>query len=128
MLKQINMVKEFHTVMKGYKVNYPTLFVPKNVLSLREKLIKEETKEVFESENLPNLLKEYCDLLYVVYGGIIEHGLENIIEDAFQLVQDSNMSKLDDNGKPILREDGKFLKGPNYKAPNLEHFFIPWKE
>lgn len=127
MIKQINMVKEFHSVMKGFKTEgYPTLNVPNYVVSLREKLIKEETKEVFEAiekKDLPNLLKEYCDLLYVVYGGIIEHGLENLIEESFQMVQDSNMSKLDNNGNPIFREDGKLLKGPNYKAPDMGVFF-----
>lgn len=124
MLEQIKMVREFHTVMRTYSVDTPKIDLPIDVVELRKKLISEETKEVFEAvekKDLVNLLKEYCDLLYVVFGGIVEHGLDDVIVEAFQLVQNSNMSKLDDNGKPIFREDGKLLKGPNYKAPDLSH-------
>ena len=126
MLKQVLMVEDFQRAMRQYISTKPTVDVPQDVLDLRFKLIEEELKEVkkaVEEKDLVNLAKEYSDLLYVVYGGIINHGLTHIIEDAFQLVQNSNMSKLDDNGNPIFREDGKVMKGPNYKAPDLTVLF-----
>jgi len=126
MIEQIKMVREFHTVMKAYNLDVPQVNLPSNIIALRKKLIEEETKEVFdavEKKDLVNLLKEYCDLLYVVFGGIVEHGLDHLIEEAFEMVQKSNMSKLGDDGKPVFREDGKLLKGPNYKAPDLTILF-----
>jgi len=65
-----------------------------------------------------NLLKELCDLQYVISGMAVAFGLP--LEVAFNRVHASNMSKLDDDGKPIYREDGKVMKGPNYKPPDLK--------
>jgi predicted HAD superfamily Cof-like phosphohydrolase len=65
-------------------------------------------------------LKEGADLLYVLLGTFVSLGLGDQLIEAFERVHISNMSKLDENGKPIYREDGKVLKGPNYKSPNLE--------
>jgi predicted HAD superfamily Cof-like phosphohydrolase len=59
------------------------------------------------------------DMLYILCGTIIEHGLQYKIEEVFEEIQRSNMSKLDENGEPIYREDGKVLKGPNYFKPNI---------
>jgi predicted HAD superfamily Cof-like phosphohydrolase len=59
-------------------------------------------------------------MLYILCGTIIEHGLQDKIEAIFAEIQRSNMSKLDVNGKPIYREDGKVIKGPNYSKPNFE--------
>ena len=59
------------------------------------------------------------DMLYILCGTIIEHGLQDKIEDVFNEIQRSNMSKLDEDGQPIFREDGKVLKGPNYFKPNI---------
>jgi NTP pyrophosphatase (non-canonical NTP hydrolase) len=97
-------------------------------LSLRAVLINEEAAEL-ESELWdalqqgkisPNLLKEGADLLYVILGTFVSLGLGNQLVEAFKRVHESNMSKLDENGKPLYREDGKVMKGPNYKPPNLE--------
>jgi predicted HAD superfamily Cof-like phosphohydrolase len=63
------------------------------------------------------------DKLYILCGTILKHGMQHIIEDVFNEIQASNMSKLGEDGMPILREDGKILKGPNYFKPNLEKFF-----
>ncbi len=68
-------------------------------------------------EDLPDLAKELADLLYVVYDTSAAFGLD--IDRVFAEVHSSNMSKLDADGKPIYREDGKVLKGPNYQSPNL---------
>ena len=69
-------------------------------------------------DNLENLLKELTDLQYVVSGFAVVFGLP--LQVAFNRVHQSNMSKLGDDGKPIKRDDGKVLKGPNYKEPNLK--------
>jgi len=59
------------------------------------------------------------DMLYILCGTIIEHGMQNKIEEVFDEIQKSNMSKLGSDGNPIYREDGKVLKGPNYFKPNI---------
>ena len=63
------------------------------------------------------------DMLYILCGTIIEHGMQDLIEDVFEEIQKSNMSKLGVDGNPIYREDGKVLKGPNYFKPNFKKFF-----
>ena len=95
--------------------------------SRQKNLIVEEFKEFLEaegmlylssSENKANCLKELADLVYVCYQ--YAANLEWDLDEAMHRVHESNMSKLDEYGKPIYREDGKVLKGPNYKPPNLE--------
>ena len=63
------------------------------------------------------------DMLYILCGTIIEHGMQDLIEDVFDEIQKSNMSKLGLDGNPIYREDGKVMKGPNYFKPNFSKFF-----
>lgn len=103
-----------------------------NLLKLRQKLINEETQELnVEINSLINeietqgsvtketklkMFKELADLQYVLSGMVVSFGIP--MEEVFQRVHNSNMSKLVD-GKPLKREDGKFLKGPNYKKPDL---------
>jgi predicted HAD superfamily Cof-like phosphohydrolase len=84
---------------------------------LRFALVSEEHTEAWNAETPENLLKELADLLYVTYGFAATFGWD--IDTAFNRVHTSNMSKLDDDGKPIYREDGKVLKGPNYVPPDL---------
>ena len=90
-------------------------------------LITEEFKEFLEADGMlfrdspefpANCLKELADLVYVCYKYATNMGWD--LDEAMHRVHESNMSKLDEYGKPILREDGKVLKGPNYKPPNLE--------
>jgi predicted HAD superfamily Cof-like phosphohydrolase len=90
-------------------------------------LIVEEFKEFLEAETLVNrdhpayreaVLKELADLVYVCYQ--YAANLNWDLDEALTRVHQSNMSKLDVDGRPLLREDGKVLKGPNYKPPNLE--------
>lgn len=121
MIKQINQVKEFHEKFGIYvsdtleQPEYPTAM-------LRGNLIREEAKEVdlaIQNEPLDNIAKELCDLLYVTYGTILTYGLQDKIEECFNEVHRSNMSKLGKNGKPQYREDGKLLKGDNYSPANI---------
>lgn len=111
-------VREFHQAMEQ-PLDQP--FEPYQPLeSLRWRLIREEVKELgkgVREHNLENVLKELADILYVTYGYAASYGWD--IDVAFDRVHKSNMSKLDDEGKPVYREDGKVLKGPNYKPADL---------
>jgi phosphoribosyl-ATP pyrophosphohydrolase len=84
---------------------------------LRRKLIQEEFKELMTAPYLDEVMKEACDLVYVVLGMFVEFGWD--FDEAFSRVHESNMSKLGEDGKPVYREDGKVLKGPNYKQADL---------
>lgn len=90
--------------------------------NLRIKLIREEFNEVLEAfetgQTVPEVVKELCDLLTVTYGTLLTMGVNPDI--AFNMVHVSNMSKLDSDGRPVFREDGKVMKGENYKPPQME--------
>ena len=90
---------------------------------LRISLIKEELDELKEAMNSKNLLEvadALTDLLYVTYGAGHAFGID--LDKCFEEVQNSNMSKLGDDGKPIYNEFGKVMKGPNYFKPNLTKY------
>ena len=84
---------------------------------LRLVLVKEEYAEVLSATEAEDLLKELADLVYVTYGYAATFGWD--LDEAVRRVHASNMSKPDDKGEPIYREDGKVLKGPNYQEPDL---------
>ena len=122
MIKQLNVVKEFHTAFEiGYSESPKSdLGESKNVL--RFNLMKEENEEYLEAAQNNDLIEiadALGDMLYILCGTIIEHGLQHKIEAVFDEIQRSNMSKLDADGKPIYREDGKVMKGPNYFKPDF---------
>ncbi len=81
-------------------------------------LIREEFYEVVDETEPHNRLKELADLLYVIYGYAVTFGWD--LDEAFRRVHESNMSKLGDDGKPVKDNNGKVMKGPNYKRPNLK--------
>ena len=122
MRNQLKSVKIFHEAF-GVKIsNKPTLKLSKHTLKLRHSLMQEENNEYLkavEEKNLIEVADALGDMLYILCGTILTHGFQNIIEDIFDEIQSSNMSKLGDDGKPIYRNDGKVLKGPNYKKPNI---------
>lgn len=123
MIEKIEAVKAFHTAFKlGYsKTPLPSLGIEKNLL--RYKLMREENEEYLEAANNGDLVEvadALGDLLYILCGTIIEHGLQHKIDEVFEEIQRSNMSKLGEDGKPIYREDGKVLKGPNYFKPDIK--------
>lgn len=123
MQKQLNAVKEFHTAF-GLGVSHELkadLGEQKN--KLRFDLMKEENEEYLEAvqnNDLIEIADALGDMLYILCGTILEHGLQHKIEAVFDEIQRSNMSKLGEDGKAIYREDGKVLKGPNYFKPNFE--------
>jgi len=123
MQKQIKAVHAFHSAFGLGINNEPTgdLGVAKNVL--RFNLMKEENEEYLEAvqnNDIVEIADALGDMLYILCGTIIEHGLQHKIEAVFDEIQRSNMSKLGEDGNPIYREDGKVLKGPNYFKPNFE--------
>ena len=123
MKDKILAVKEFH---KAFKLDY--LEIPKANLGvdknkLRFNLMKEENEEYFEAANNNDMVEvadALGDMLYILCGTIIEHGMQHKIDEIFSEIQNSNMSKLGADGNPIYRGDGKVLKGPNYIKPNIE--------
>ena len=122
MKDNIKAVQAFHTAFGlGYsQTPLATLGVDKN--NLRFRLMDEENKEYLEAAMAGDLVEvadALGDMLYILCGTIIEHGLQDKIEEVFAEIQRSNMSKLGADGKPIYREDGKVMKGPNYSPPDL---------
>ena len=112
---------------KTLRVGGPVSSAPKADLGaaknqLRFDLMKEENEEYFEAaqnNDLVEVADALGDMLYILCGTIIEHGLQHKIEAVFEEIQRSNMSKLGEDGQPIYRADGKVLKGPNYFKPNI---------
>ena len=123
MKDKIAAVQEFHTAFKiGYK-NEPVADLGESKNLLRYKLMREENEEYLEAaqnNDLVEVADALGDMLYILCGTIIEHGMQHKIEEVFNEIQRSNMSKLGENGQPIYREDGKVLKGPNYFKPNIK--------
>ncbi len=127
MQDQLRMMEEFHRAF-GHPINDPARIKDLDFVNLRSDLHDEENEElrdelwdsIITGKISPNLLKEGADLLYVLLGTFVSLGLGDQLTEAFKRVHESNMSKLGPDGKPIHREDGKVLKGPNYKPPNLD--------
>ena len=107
----------------GQEVKDKPSFSTDKINKLRLELIKEELNELTEAMNNKDLLEvadALTDILYVTYGAGHAFGIN--LDKCFEEVQNSNMSKLDDNGKPIYNEHGKVMKGPNYFKPDLKKF------
>ena len=126
MKKQMNAVKDFHDTFGLSSNDSPTVALEKKIIELRYNLMKEENEEYIEAARKNDIIEvadALGDMLYILCGTIIEHGMSDIIEDVFDEIQKSNMSKLGADGKPIYRKDGKVMKGPNYFKPNFSKFF-----
>ena len=113
------------TFMKtfGQEVKTKPSFSTEKINKLRIDLIKEELEELTEAMNNKDLLEvadALTDILYVTYGAGHAFGID--LDKCFEEVQNSNMSKLDENGKPIYNDLGKVMKGPNYFKPDLSKF------
>lgn len=123
MKNKIEAVKAFHTAYKLGYLETPMADLGEAKNKLRFNLMKEENEEYFEAANNGDLVEvadALGDMLYILCGTIIEHGMQYKIEAVFNEIQRSNMSKLGADGEPIYREDGKVLKGPNYFKPNIK--------
>ena len=119
----VNHVKTFHESFGIKNEESPIAEVGQKVIDLRFELMREENEEYLEAaqnNDLVEIADALGDMLYILCGTIIEHGMQHKIEEVFNEIQKSNMSKLGADGKPIFREDGKVLKGPNYFKPNIK--------
>ena len=115
-------MESFHKTFGHPVGKHRNATLPLNRANLRFALMEEENKEYIEAvknKDIVEVADALGDMLYILCGTIIEHGLQNKIEAVFNEIQRSNMSKLGQDGKPILRADGKILKGPNYFKPDI---------
>ena len=118
----IHYVKAFHEAFKLPVRHEPTGLLSDQELTLRFNLMKEENEEYLEAAkngDIVEIADALGDMLYILCGTINAHGLQDKIAAVFEEIQRSNMSKLDDNGEPIYREDGKVMKSTNYFKPNI---------
>ncbi len=126
MKKQLGSVREFHEAF-GLTVNdSPVGDLGSGTNLLRYNLMKEENEEYLEAvlnNDLVEVADALGDMLYILCGTILSHGMQHKIEEVFDEIQRSNMSKLGPDGKPIYREDGKVLKGPLYSRPDFSSIF-----
>lgn len=119
--EKINSVAEFHTVFRIGNAEQVQL-IPEEEYTLRYNLIKEENDEYLEAckkGDIVEIADALGDQLYILFGTILKHGLEHKIEEIYDEIHRSNMSKLDHNGDPIFREDGKILKSEKYFKPDI---------
>ncbi len=123
MKNKINAVQTFHEAFGLGVKESPTAELELSKNLLRYKLMREENEEYLDAANNKDLVEvadALGDMLYILCGTIIEHGMQYKIEEVFNEIQKSNMSKLGADGNPIYREDGKVLKGPDYFKPNIQ--------
>lgn len=122
MKNQFDAVKQFHSSFGLGISEVPKTNLGEAVNLLRYNLMKEENEEYLEAvqnNDLTEIADALGDMLYILCGTIIEHGLQYKIEEVFNEIQRSNMSKLGADGLPVYREDGKVMKGPNYFKPDF---------
>ena len=115
-------VKKFMVIF-GQEVKNKAEFPNEKIIKLRYDLIKEELEELgkaIKDRDIKEVADALTDILYVTYGAGHAFGIN--LDKCFEEVQNSNMSKLDADGKPIYNENGKVMKGPNYFKPNLSKF------
>ena len=121
--KPIEAVTKFHEAYGLGIEKKPQANLSEKIVELRYNLMKEENEEYLQAAQDNDLIEigdALGDMLYILCGTIITHGFQDKMEDIFVEIQRSNMSKLDTDGKPIYRADGKVMKGPNYFKPDLE--------
>lgn len=119
----IEAVATFHDAFQIGNEETPKAEVGADTYMLRYKLMREENEEYLEAAEKGDLteIADACgDMLYILCGTLLKHGLQHKIEEVFEEIQRSNMSKLDKDGKPIFREDGKVLKSDQYFRPNIK--------
>ena len=122
MQNQLKLVEFFHKKFCHPIAQEPKL-IHRDRFFLRNDLMNEENEEYLnacDKEDIVEVADALGDMLYILCGTIIEHGMQHKIEEVFEEIQRSNMSKLGADGQPIYREDGKILKGSNYFKPNIK--------
>lgn len=121
--KAIQHVREFHEAFGLPVRTTPDGQIPEKEYKLRFNLMKEENEEYLEAVkngDIVEIADALGDMLYILCGTINAHGLQELMAPIFEEIQRSNMSKLDENGKPIYREDGKVMKSSRYFKPDIK--------
>lgn len=121
--RPVEAVAEFHNAFGLPVRNIPTVDISEKEFTLRFNLMKEENEEYFEAVKNGDLIEvadALGDMLYILAGTLNAHGMQHKIVEVFEEIHRSNMSKLDENGKPIYREDGKVLKSNRYFKPDIK--------
>lgn len=119
----IQHVEKFHESFKIENNYQPTTEISDEEILLRYKLMREENEEYLEAaknKDLVEIADALGDQLYILCGTILKHGMQHKIAEVFEEIQRSNMSKLDSDGNPIYREDGKVLKSDQYFRPDIK--------
>ena len=119
----IQAVETFHNAFGISNEYSPNATILEKDFILRYNLMKEENEEYLQAAkegDLTEIADAVGDMLYILCGTILKHGLQDKIADVFEEIQRSNMSKLDKNGQPIYREDGKVLKSELYFKPDIK--------
>ena len=119
----IDAVKEFNEAFKIKYSKNQEADLDESIIELRYRLMQEENDEYLDAarkKDLVEIADALGDKLYILCGTILAHGLQDKIVEVFDEIQRSNMSKLSLDGTPVIREDGKILKGPNYFKPNIK--------
>ncbi len=122
MNEPIASVSEFHRIYEVPQAFEPVALPSNELVNLRHRLMAEENDEYLEAAQAGNLVEvadALGDQLYILCGTIITHGMQHVIEDVFREIHQSNLSKLGADGRPLYREDGKVMKGPNYFRPDI---------
>lgn len=122
MKAELDKVQEFHEVFRCFLQNHPVGAIPEKEWIVRCNLMQEELDEyrqAAEAGDLVGVADALTDLMYVVLGTYLAHGLQDVAEELFAEVHRSNMSKLDGEGQPIYRPDGKVLKSDLFSEPDL---------
>src|SRR5687768_10669668 len=122
LFEKIKSVEEFHNVFRIGNASQVCLIDEKDY-TLRYNLIKEENEEYLDAcknGDIVEIADALGDQLYILFGTILKHGLQHKIEEVYDEIHRSNMSKLDEQGQPIFREDGKILKSSLYFKPDIK--------
>ena len=123
----IEHVETFHNAFGIENKNSPTHVISEAEGKLRFDLMREENEEYLDAVkdgDLVEIADALGDMLYILCGTILKHGMQHKIGEVFEEIQRSNMSKLDANGDPIYREDGKVLKSALYFKPNITEILV----
>jgi predicted HAD superfamily Cof-like phosphohydrolase len=121
-MEELNKVKEFHEAF-AVNIEEQAIIPSRKRCELRQRIIQEEVDELkaaWESGDLVEVADALADIHYVLMGTVLEFGLQDKYAEIFKEVHRSNMSKLDENGKPIYREDGKVMKSDRFSKPEIE--------
>ena len=122
MKDQLDSVRHFHGVFQCHMERTPVAELPSDISEWRIRMLLEELEEyraAVRANDIVEVADALTDMLYVLLGTFIAHGLHDIAEELFEEVHRSNMSKLDEQGKPIFRSDGKVMKSDRFSDPDL---------